>query len=197
MQFAEEFLVKNRIPSLENDVNRCLPHLKVEPTAYAPFPALMYCFSIIDLLGSLYAGNARSGNTTDNAARYMEKYLKYPRDKLRLLQKIYRHEIVHLSQPKFAMLYNKQLIAWKHDESIPSKHLTIDQTQGDVVIPGSFGKIHCDAQYIVSVLILKDDIKDSIIRSPDSYMEDLSNNADLQGKFVTAINQIYDPVITD
>jgi hypothetical protein len=28
----------------------------------------MYCFSIIDLLGSLYAGNARSGNTRDNSA---------------------------------------------------------------------------------------------------------------------------------
>jgi hypothetical protein len=157
----------------------------------------MYCFSILDLLGSLYAGNARSGNTTDNTTRYIEKYLNYPKDKSRLLQKIYRHKIVHLSQPKFAMLYNKQIIAWKHDERIPSKHLTIEHISDDVIIPGGIGKIHCDAQYIISILVLKDDIKNSVVRSPAGYMDDLKNTTELQSKFVTAINQIYDPVITD
>jgi hypothetical protein len=84
----------------------CIPsqEAKIEDPSYAPFPALMYCFSIIDLLGSLMAGTARGGNTTDNARRYMEKYLDIPLDKVRLLQKIYRHKLVHLSQPKFAML---------------------------------------------------------------------------------------------
>jgi hypothetical protein len=115
MEFAEKFVINDRIASLENDVERCIPDDKKEAAANAPFPALMYCFSILDLLGSLYAGNARSGNTTGNSARYMEDYLNYPRDKLRLLQKIYRHKIIHSSQPKFAMLYNKQIIAWKHD----------------------------------------------------------------------------------
>jgi hypothetical protein len=82
MHFAEEFIVKDRLASLENDVKRCLPmqSAKIEAAEHASFPALMYCFSIVDLLGSLYAGNARSGNTTDNAARYMEKYLNYPND---------------------------------------------------------------------------------------------------------------------
>jgi hypothetical protein len=32
---------------------------------------------------------------------------------------------------------------------------------------------------------------------PGGYMEDSRNNTDLQSKFVTAINQIFDPVITD
>jgi hypothetical protein len=197
IQFAEKFLYNDRLASLENDVERCLPTDKKETADYAPFPALMYCFSIIDLLGSLYAGNARSGDTTNTAATYMEKYLKYPKDKLRLLQKIYRHKIVHLSQPKLAMLYNKQIIAWKHDECIPSKHLTIDQTPGDAPISGSCRKIRCDGQYIVSIKALKDDIRYSVKRYPDGYMEDLKSNADLQSKFVSAINQIYDPVVTD
>lgn len=96
LAFAEEFIVKNRFASLENDVNRCipLPLAKLESTGYAPFPALMYCFSVIDLLGSLVAGNARSGKNTDNAARYMETYLDIPKDKVRLLQKICRHKLV-------------------------------------------------------------------------------------------------------
>jgi hypothetical protein len=199
MHFADEFIVKDRLASLENDVNRCLPmkSAKIEAAEYAPFPALMYCFSIVDLLGSLYAGNARSGNTTENALRYIGKYMNYSEDKRRLLLRIYRHKIVHLSQPKFAMLYDKQVIAWKHEEGVTSRHLTIDPVPGYVNIPGRSGKIYCNAQYIISIVTLKDDIKNSVERSPDGYMEDLRNNTDLQSKFVTAINQIFDPVITD
>src|SRR5215467_15211641 len=88
MHFADEFIIKDRLASLENDVNRCLPtpSSKIEAAGYAPFPALLYCFSVVDLLGSLYAGNARSRKTTENAERYMEKYMNYPEDKRRLLQ---------------------------------------------------------------------------------------------------------------
>ena len=157
----------------------------------------MYCFSIIDLLGSLHAGNARSGKTTDNSAKYVEKYLNYPKNKAQLLQKIYHHKIIHLSQPKPAMLHNKPIIAWRHDENEPSKHLTIVPTSGNVDLSARLGQIHCDAQYIVSIRVLKEDIKNSVIRSKDGYLEDLRGNTDLQNKFVIAINQIYDPVITD
>ncbi len=199
MSFAEDFIVRDRLASLENDVNRCVPNLQdiTESAGYAPFPAIMYCFSIIDLLGSLYAGNARGGKTTDNSAKYMEKYLKYPKDKAQFLQRIYRHKIIHLSQPKPAVLYNKQIIAWRHTENEPSKHLTIDPTTGNVDLPSRLGRIHCDAQYIVSIRVLKDDIKNSVIHPEDGYLKDLRDNPDLQNKFVTAINQIYDPVITD
>src|SRR5712691_8636975 len=140
MSFATRFIVDDRLNSLENDVYRCVPIAedKIERTCYAPFPALLYCFSIIDLLGAVYAGNARSGNSTIKSEDYMKDFLKYPLDKLRLLQKIYRHKIVHLSQPKSAMEYNNQIIAWKHDENDPSKHLTIDSTPatGDI-----YGKV--------------------------------------------------------
>ena len=196
MEFAKKF-VDDRMDSLENDVERSLPVDNKEGPADAPFPALMYCFSIIDLLGSLFAGNAQSRKTTENSVRYFVKYL-YPKDKLSLdklslLQKIYNHKLVHLSQPKFAMLYNRQIIAWKHDERDPSRHLTIEQKPGVAKILGSFGNIHCDAQYIVSIKALKNDIKSSVTQ----YLADLENDADLQNKFVTAINQIYDPIVTD
>jgi len=41
----KEFIVKDRLASLENDVNCYLPTAKIEAAEYAPFPALMYCFS--------------------------------------------------------------------------------------------------------------------------------------------------------
>jgi hypothetical protein len=77
MCFATRFIVDDRLNSLENDVYRCVPNAqdKSERTCYAPFPALLYCFSIIDLLGAVYAGNARSGNTTKNSENYMKDFL--------------------------------------------------------------------------------------------------------------------------
>jgi hypothetical protein len=65
-----------------------------------------------------------------------------------------------------------------------------------VDIPGGSGKINSDAQYIISILKLKDDIKNSVVR-PGGYMEDLRNKPALRSNFVKAINQIFDPVITD
>jgi hypothetical protein len=157
---------------------------------------LLYCFSIIDLLGAIFSGNARSGNTAENSSKYMKKYFDRTDEKLRLLQKMYRHKIVHLSQPKPAMLYNGELLAWEHNEDNPSKHLTIEHSEGDIDIFG-ISKIHCQGKFIVSIRILKDDIKRSVIKSPGGYLADLKNNEELQSKFVTTINQIYDPVVTD
>jgi hypothetical protein len=196
IQFATKFIVDDRLNSLENDVYRCVPKVidKQEETCNAPFPALLYCFSIIDLLGALYAGHAKSGQTTSNSGRYMKDFLSYTQDKLFLLQKIYRHTTVHLSQPKPAMLYNSQTIAWKHDENDPSKHLSIDPTPGTADIYGK-GKIQCDGQYIVSIWQLKDDIKKSVTGLPDGYIEKLKKDANLQKKFVTAVNQFFDPAI--
>ncbi|MDQ6864367.1 MAG: hypothetical protein M3044_11135 [Thermoproteota archaeon] len=93
MAFTRDFIVRDRLNSLAKDIERCLPQKKLnegEPSP-APFPALMYCLSIIDLLGALYSANARSGKTTENARKYMERFfLKYPQEKLTLLWQIYR-----------------------------------------------------------------------------------------------------------
>ena len=49
--YAGKFL-RDRPGSLDKDVKHCLE----EP--FAPFLAILYCFSTIDLLGALYAGEA-------------------------------------------------------------------------------------------------------------------------------------------
>jgi hypothetical protein len=195
MSFANKFVVDDRLNSLEL---RCVPRVqdKSEGTEYAPFPALLYCFSIIDLLGALYAGNAGSGQTVKNSENYMKDFLKYPLDKLQLLQKIYRHKIVHLSHPKSAMSYNNQIITWKHDENDLSKHLTISITAGTIDIYGKT-KIQRDGLYIVSIWALKNNIKDSVLRSGNGYLARLSTEIDFQKKFTQAVNQIFDPTISN
>lgn len=176
MAFARDFIVRNRLNSLANDVKRCFPQKMInnEEPDPAPFPALMYCFSIIDLLGALYTGNARSDKTTENARKYMERFfLKYPQDKRRLLWQIYRHRLVHLSQPKYAMLHEQKILGWMHNENERHNHLEIVFEEKIVDIPINdkikVAKIHCDGYYNISVHRLKDDIIDSVTRKPGGF----------------------------
>jgi hypothetical protein len=96
------------------------------------------------------------------------------------------------------MLYNGKLLAWEHNENFPSKHLTIEHLKADVDVD-IFGlsKIRCQGKFIVSIRVLREDVKKSVIKSPGGYLEDLNNDPELQSKFVTAINQIYDPILVD
>jgi hypothetical protein len=66
----------------------------------------------------------------------------------------------------------------------------------DVDIFG-LSKIRCQEKFIVSIRVLREDVKKSVIKSPGGYLEDLNNDPELQSKFVTAINQIYDPILVD
>ncbi|HKG42045.1 MAG TPA: hypothetical protein VKA98_07900, partial [Nitrososphaeraceae archaeon] len=52
LNHAKDF-IKTRMDALKKDIDHCV---KTQP--YAPFPALIYCFSNIDLLGALYTGRA-------------------------------------------------------------------------------------------------------------------------------------------
>ena len=86
----------------------------------------------------------------------------------------------------------------EHNENFPSKHLIIEHliADADVDIFG-LSNIRCQGKFIVSIRVLREDIKKSVIKSPVGYLEDLNNDPELQSKFVIAINQIYDPILVD
>src|SRR5215217_3637812 len=106
IKYSRKF-VKDRINSLEKDVKYCLIETNF-PIKYAPFPALLYCFSTIDLLGSLFEGDASgTADTTNNSKRYMKFFMNYTKEQSDLLIDIFRHKLVHLAQPKFVYTDNK------------------------------------------------------------------------------------------
>jgi hypothetical protein len=49
IDFANKFIIDERLSSLRKDVKECLDK-------DCAFPALLYCFATIDLLGSLCSG---------------------------------------------------------------------------------------------------------------------------------------------
>jgi len=96
LDFANK-LLDERLGSLQKDVEICI-------NKTLPFPALLYCFATIDLLGSLYVGDAtgdtkaygKQVGTTVKARKYMVEIMKYCEYESKLLQDQFRHKIVHL-----------------------------------------------------------------------------------------------------
>ncbi len=187
IRFAKNF-IRERIDSLENDVRHCLQ----EP--FAPFPALLYCFSTIDLLGALCAGNAaRNAPTTRQSADYMQRFMNYTEEQSRLLQNLFRHKIVHLAQPKAVIEDNSRLICWHYRHESREHHLKLVKLpQGSKVQITASWEISCDYEFNISISHLVKDIRDSV-ESPNGYLESLEKTPDLQDRFEKAIAQIYEP----
>jgi hypothetical protein len=124
--FARAF-VSARTNSLLNDVQHCLTMRRVctacgqenELPTCARFPALLYCFSTIDLLGALYVGNATPGATVPNSKAYMCRVMGYTDEQVRLLQTLFRHKLVHLAEPKAVVEDVGRRISW-HTSTTPT-----------------------------------------------------------------------------
>ena len=103
-------------------------------TQAAPFPALLYRFSTIDLLGALYGGDAREKKskgepgTSELARNYMTEVMLYPEDRAELLQKVFRHKIVHLAQPNPIVSLEGKSYKWSLEHNNRGIHLEIDPT---------------------------------------------------------------------
>ncbi len=189
IKFSREF-VKNRINSLEKDVKYCLIDSN-SLVKYAPFPALLYCFSTIDLLGSLLEGDAsRKADTSNNSKRYMKIFMNYTIEQTNLLIDIFRHKLVHLAQPQFVYTDNQgKKITWRYYHDNPEKHLRIDKLDIKINVTFTYN-IHATYQFNLGIIQFMLDIKDSVERS-NGYLNALETNPSYQTNFVNAIEQIY------
>jgi len=169
---ARNFL-KERTGSLKKDCKHCL--FKDHP---APFPALLYCFATIDLLGALYAGNASdNAHPTIQAKDYMTGIMKYPEETAELLQKVFRHKLVHLAQPNPIIKYNgKQYSWWECHESQRQLHLKIEPVNNKNNI------------FVFRIIIWNfvEDIIDSVWGANGYFYQLLKNTGNMQENFMKA-----------
>jgi hypothetical protein len=127
------YFVHDRIDAMEDDVEACL----FDPARPATFSALLYCFSTVDLLGALAGGRADEGApTTDQARDYMETFMRYGDDEVRLLQAQFRHKIVHLAQPKPVVSSQGRFVAWMLHHDDEDEHLKLE-----TLAPNAWGEV--------------------------------------------------------
>jgi hypothetical protein len=190
--------IKTRMDALEKDVEHCV---KTKP--YAPFPALIYCFSNIDLLGALYGGRADTSapttqrskkySSTQQSKRYMMDFMGYNEEQSTLLQCIFRHKLVHLAEPLLSVIeFKSRLIAWKYNHYNTVNHLIFVPaitTNNKIQITANW-EIQFDEIFEVSILGLAKDIINSVYKT-NGYIESLQKDSALQSHFENAIEDIH------
>lgn len=187
IQFARTFL-RDRTESLQRDVSVCTHE------ATAAFPAILYCFSTIDLLGALFGGNAKSPTgTTDRSKAYARRFMHYSDDQCSLLWDVFRHKIVHLAQPDPVKDFNGKKTTWGywHDDGahhlklvplVPPIHKTVTSRLS----------VDAEQRFEFSIRHLAIDIIDSV-HAPGGYLHSLASDTDLQNNFRKAVTQLYEP----
>lgn len=189
ISIAKNFL-NQKIISLKNDVDICFnPCSNINGKAQTP--ALLYCFSVIDLLGALYNGNAsKNSETTKQSKEYMKKFMKYEDGTCKLLQEIFRHKLVHLSEPKACYADNNEIITWGIDWLPNVNHLEfVDIFPPDTISDNFGGNYEVKKSFVLSINQFCSDI----IKSVSDYLDELEKDNILQQNFKIAMIQLYKP----
>jgi hypothetical protein len=188
MAFART-VIDPRLKALREDVAHCLQG------QCAPFPAIILCFSTIDLLGALAGGDAKkSRKTTDQSKAFMQEYMLYSEDHATLLMNLFRHKLVHLASPKPVVAFQKKNVAWKYLHSDSALHRVFKPINPPEPVNGFPGiPLTADHVFSISIQHFADDIAEAVTRGTDGYYAKLETSADLQIKFVAASYDLYDP----
>ena len=165
--------------ALKKDIDHCI---KTQP--YAPFPALIYCFSNIDLelfiqeeliRLLLQQKDLKGIPQHNNLKKYMKDFMGYNEEKSTLLQCIFRHKLVHLAEPLLSVIeYKSRLIAWKYNHYNTVNHLIFvpASTANNKIQITANRDIHFDEVFEISILGLANDIINSVYKA-DGYIESL------------------------
>lgn len=188
IQFARK-IVLERIHSLENDVQRCIDiNVPYQP---APFPAMLYCFSVVDFLSALASGNAKPSRTAEQAREYMHRFMSYTEEQAELLQGVFRHKLVHLAQPRPIMENRSRLVSWQEWHNNREKHLMIEPLKEKQTTKVTSGlSVECTHIFHVGIWNLVEDIRVSV-EKPNGYFHSLEGSVDLQDNFEKAVSEIY------
>lgn len=188
---AQPFL-RSRCDSLQKDVAHCLKK------PFAPFPAILYCFSTIDLLGALVGGRADAYRpTTRQSTYYMKRFMNYSDPIPDLLLKIFRHKLVHLSGPKAVLEYTDSQsvghrVTWTYSHNVPDRHLALESVVGVANIDGGLWILPYDQSFWLDISTFADEIVDSAL-GQGGYLENLKIDVPLQVSYAAALNDLYDP----
>jgi hypothetical protein len=187
-----EKMLRARCDSLNKDVIHCLS----EP--YAPFPAILYCFSTVDLLGALAAGRGDNNRqATPQSMDYLKIFMHYRDPIPTLLMGIFRHRLVHLAGPKTVFEYEdtssrKHNVVWNYTHNTPGKHLQIDGAVGVATIDNGLWNLNFDQSFWLDITSFTNDIVNSVL-GPGGYLEQLKTNPTMQARYAAALNDLYDP----
>jgi hypothetical protein len=188
MKWAQEF-IGDKLSSLEYGVE-----LLMGSFPNASVPAMLYCFSIIDMLGSLYCGEAhKKSDNTKNSIKYMKDMMGYTQDECDLLIQIFRHKPVHLAGPNSVYDKDGDRITWMNACDLPGRHLNLKSISLRYLTPPNtrikHRVTHC---FWLSIEKFVEDIKQSV-QKPDGYLSKLEIEPTLREKLDDTVWDMFSP----
>lgn len=168
------------------------PRTVLSVYARSPFPAILYAFATVDLLGALLGGDTRGPRgMTERTKSYMRRFMHYSEDHCDLLMDLFRHKTVHLAQPRPVMLFKNTPTGWAYWHDDPQHHLKLVPVEPPLSVPVTSAlQITVKQQFEISIRHFVEDIVDSV-HAPGGYLHSLALDADLQAKFAKAVREIY------
>jgi hypothetical protein len=121
--------------------------------------------------------------------------MHYTVDQATLLQKIFRHKIVHLAMPLAVIEYDSKNIGWKYYHQNRAEHLSLKKfpaTKTLQVTP--LLSIDYDYEFVLGIKDFQEDIVNSVVNR-GGYLDLVRSTNALQNSFETAATQMYDPAV--
>lgn len=152
--------------------------------AYAPFPIVMYSFAIVDYFSSFWAGwndtrkrpSSDKRSQTKRMADLLEKYLLYPQKESQLAVTIWRHKLVHTSEPRVLTDKDgKTRYGWSISDK-DERHWELIEAEGTLVLH-------------IGVFNLINDLRAGIM-GPMGYFAELRGSATLQDLCEKAMKEL-------
>jgi hypothetical protein len=183
-----EDLFERKLHHLKNDVEDCLLINSKTRNAPAPYPAMLFSFSVIDMLGSLYTGSPRSN---DRCFEYMTKMMAIEPKKAALLLQIHQSKLVHFADPNTVIEFRGSKIVWNYfHESDRSRHLQLKSNKSEMHFPLTPTTFQAEEEFSLGIADFAQDIRNSVYKKPSGYLELLKNSKDLQAKFDRALSEL-------
>ncbi len=188
-------LCERKLHHLKNDVEDCLLTTNSATkmaNAPAPYPAMLFSFSVIDMLGSLYTGSTEDQPNCERSYHYMTKVMNIEPKKASILLQIFQHKLLHFADPSTVIEFGGSRISWNYfHESNRSRHLQLRPNKITIQIPLTPTTLQADEEFSLSITDFALDIRNSVYKSPSGYLEILKNNiGGSQRKFDRAVSDL-------
>lgn len=166
--------------SLSKEVDHCMSYDKY--SMEAPNAALLLCFAHIDYMGAFLTGDYDSRKEAENSRAFMTKYMGIDEDKSLLLQKVYRHKLVHTGQPMSAYKHSDgNEYSWSMSRDCEGQIVYFPPRADDYKEGGKTYFLHMDVPTL----------KKDIVNGVELYTADLIGSEDLQQKFNVVLSKTF------
>jgi hypothetical protein len=178
-------MFEQRLDSLDNDTKRCFT--PINDIQAAPFPAVLYAFSVVDYFSSCWKGwndpifgrKKKRRNQTRRLVSFLVRFLPYGKRESQVAVSVWRHKLMHTGEPRLLRNEKKtEKYGWEINEESPDHMRLVPVTGGSAT-----------HKLVLNPCALGRDLREAIF-GVGRYWDQLEASALLQARFLRFLKEI-------